>query len=120
MVKIVKASSYQQIKNLLKTFDPQKVLYRGSYFLRRRTYPRLYRNKKYIFATNFLELAISYIRCRNFEEKFAVAQGVSKYKNKKNKNNKNKKTKKIQNKITLIELAKKGDIKQMFGCGGYL
>jgi hypothetical protein len=99
---IQKASSYRDIKNILKKVKEKEVLYRGSYFLKRRTYPRTYQNSKYIFSTNFLELAISYIRCKNFEEKFKIAQGIE------------------NDQITLIEMDKKNEIKEMFSCNGYL
>jgi hypothetical protein len=44
----------------------EEYVYRGSLFLKKRLYPRMYsKNKKYIFATSSLDLAISYIRSDN-------------------------------------------------------
>ena len=99
---MITCNNIKELKTIISQFD-KDILFRGSGIYKKRIYPRMYKNKKLIFATNKLILALSYMRCKNFENKYFVAQNY----------NKN------ENKMYLIE-QEKDNIKKMFSCTGYI
>ncbi len=113
-MKIYKASSYRQILHILQKIQKQhqntntNILFRGSPYLKKVLHPREYSRGKYVFASNLVDLAISYIRCGGgggTQEDVAQAVRVD--------------PETGEPVVHLVEIKKDG-IKRMFQCGGYL
>ena len=100
---MILCETMKELNNIITNLDNKNILFRGSSIYKKILYPRMYQNKKLIFATTNIYLAISYMRCIDYENKYSVSQ------------NYNSKT----NQIDLIT-SNINNIKEMFSCIGYI